>query len=180
MQLGACRLVLQDFNDAVLRAVTMPTVQLNGLWPLAQSGHVRFISGDWACVAALLTDDQLSSSQHDNNVPLHKDVHKSPCTKGDIGGFDVILSADTLYSTAASQRLWTLVRNSLRPGGTALIAAKSYYFGCGGSVAAFKALVSTDLSFTCTTVRTFEDGASNRRECFAVRRQHTGVRKRDA
>ena len=70
--------------------------------------------------------------------------------------------------------------------GVALIAAKSYYFGVGGSVAAFQALVAAEGApeFGWRTVRTFEDGASNRREVVAVTRakakearsqQHTGA-----
>ena len=51
----------------------------------------------------------------------------------------------------------------------ALIAAKSYYFGVGGSVADFCALVQADHRFACESVRTFEDGQSNRREVLQVR-----------
>lgn len=150
LRLGARTVVLQDYNAAVLRALTMPTVRLNEVWARAEAGRVRFISGDWARVNTLLLDERPTDSESE--------------------GFDVVLSADTLYSSSASQRLWQLVQTQLRPGGVALIAAKSYYFGCGGSVAEFKTLVGTDARFGCRTVRTFEDGASNRRECFAVDR----------
>jgi hypothetical protein len=53
--------------------------------------------------------------------------------------------------------------------GVALIAAKSYYFGVGGSVADFCALVQADHRFACESVRIFEDGQSNRREVLQVR-----------
>tara|TARA_B100000780_G_C20899725_1_gene358067 strand:- start:203 stop:508 length:306 start_codon:yes stop_codon:yes gene_type:complete len=43
----------------------------------------------------------------------------------------------------------------------ALIAAKSYYFGVGGSVADFCALVQADHRFACESVRTSEDWQSN-------------------
>ena len=70
----------------------------------------------------------------------------------------------------ATPRLWQLIQKQLRrPSGIALVAAKSYYFGVGGSVAAFCALVQADPRFVCQTVRTFEDGASNRREVLQVR-----------
>ena len=193
MQLGARHLVLQDYNPSVLRTVTMPTVQLNDLWAHAEAGAIRFISGDWACVSRLLVDEQHAEEVADpiadvasgtacpNGRPIATDSRsdsqrraparqaEDPCGKE---GFDVLLSADTLYSASAGRRLWQLVQEQLRPGGTALIAAKSYYFGCGGSVADFKTLVASDARFECRTLRTFEDGASNRRECFAVR--HTG------
>jgi SAM-dependent methyltransferase len=75
------------------------------------------------------------------------------------GGFDLVLSADTLYSTSASRRLWQLVREQLRPGGTALIASKSYYFGCGGSVAGFKAMVSASRTGDSAAQRAQETAA---------------------
>ena len=86
-------------------------------------------------------------------------------------GFDVMLSADTIYSPSAAPRLWTLLSSQLRPGGVALIAAKSYYFGVGGSVASFKALAEADGRFELRLLRTLEDGSSNRREVFAVKRR---------
>jgi SAM-dependent methyltransferase len=148
-RLGARCVVMQDYNASVLRSATMPTFRLNGLWPLVDARRVRFLSGDWACVSELLQ------------------AEASPAAAA---SFDVIVSADTIYSEAASRRLWQLVRELLRPGGTSLIAAKSYYFGVGGSVAAFKLLVAADPRFACRTVRTWEDGASNRREVFAITR----------
>ena len=50
----------------------------------------------------------------------------------------------------------------------ALIAAKSYYFGVGGSVSQFKEMVATDRRFAMKTVRVVDDGASNRREVFSI------------
>ena len=48
------------------------------------------------------------------------------------------------------------------------MAAKSYYFGVGGSVAQFRQLVRADSRFECSTFATFEDGLSNRREVLRV------------
>ena len=152
---------------------------------------MRFLSGDWARASALLLEERRaaaavataadapqpprsstrrsSSSSPSSSVPSTRDEEiSSSKVAAPEGGFDLVLSADTLYNTSASRRLWQLVRDQLRPGGTALIASKSYYFGCGGSVADFKAIVSADGRFECRTVRVFEDGASNRRECFAI------------
>lgn len=146
LQLGCAELVLQDYNAAVLCWMTMPTLRLNGLWErvLREPRSVRFVSGDWAELTPLLDPAE--------------------------GGFDLILSAETIYSTDATPRLWRLIQQQLRhPSGVALIASKSYYFGVGGSVADFCALVQADRRFTCEPVRTFEDGQSNRREVLQVR-----------
>ena len=171
MRLGARSVVMQDYNAAVLREVTMPTFRLNALWPLVDEGRVRFISGDWTCVNAMLLAEGAYPGDIDCTLSHGKGL--APAGEGpDAGsgayGFDFILSAETIYSTAAAPRLWELVRTQLRPGGTALLAAKSYYFGVGGSVQDFKALVAAEPGFQCKTVRVWEDGASNRRECFAV------------
>ena len=64
-----------------------------------------------------------------------------------------------------------MIRDQLRPGGTALVAAKSYYFGVGGSVADFKARVESaepSGEFGWRVLRMIEDGASNRREVFSI------------
>ena len=152
LQLGCAELVLQDYNAAVLCSMTMPTLRLNGLWERVLRGGVRFVSGDWADLGPLLGPQGAVGEG------------------GSPAGFDLILSAETIYSTEATPRLWRLLQQQLRhPTGTALIAAKSYYFGVGGSVADFCALVQADERFTCESVRTFEDGQSNRREVLMVR-----------
>ncbi|EOD19321.1 hypothetical protein EMIHUDRAFT_45571, partial [Emiliania huxleyi CCMP1516] len=85
-------------------------------------------------------------------------------------GFDLILTSDTIYDAGAARRLWHLIASQLRrPVGLALVAAKSYYFGVGGSVAAFRTLVEEDGRFSCTSARVVEDGASNRREVLLIR-----------
>lgn len=168
LQRGAGRLVMQDFNAAVLRLVTAQTFRLNGLWPRVEAGHVRFLSGDWAGVGAVLAAEQ----RGDGDTGAPSAPHATGVGAGGPArrrGFDLILSADTIYSMEATRRLWQLLCEQLRVGGTALIAAKSYYFGVGGSVAEFCALVDADGRFECRRLRTFEDGASNRREVLSVR-----------
>ena len=64
--------------------------------------------------------------------------------EGCSGPFELILSSETIYSLESTARLWRLLAVHLAPGGVALIAAKSYYFGVGGSVAAFQALVAAE------------------------------------
>ena len=168
-KLGARRILFQDFNPAVLRAVTMATCRLNGLESLIESNKISFISGDWARVSTLLLNESMDCT---TEMPAREinESSKQPCHM-----FDIILTSETLYNVPASERLWQLVQGHLNVGGTAIIAAKAYYFGCGGSVAAFKLLIDADKRFTWRTLRTFDDGASNRRECFAVTRtQNSG------
>ncbi len=173
---GARTVVLQDYNASVLRLSTMQTLRINGLWRAAEEGRVRFISGDWSEVSALLLAEpanrELAGACDGHAVGVGSPLPVAGSEQqagGSAHGFDVILSADTIYSPSSTRRLWKLVSEQLRRGGTALIAAKSYYFGVGGSVADFRSLVDADGRFECKGVRTFEDGASNRREVLSVR-----------
>ena len=167
MRLGCRTCVLCDYNPSVLSTLTMQTIRLNGLWPRAESGALRFLSGDWASVTALLSEERSAATARQELVAATAEALAS-------GPFDLILSAETIYSVDSSARLWQLIRDQLRPGGTALVAAKSYYFGVGGSVADFKARVESaepSGEFGWRVLRTFEDGASNRRVCVAVTRK---------
>lgn len=52
----------------------------------------------------------------------------------------------------------------MRPGGEAYVAAKSYYFGVGGSTAAFRGLVERDGELVAVDLGSIQDGVSNKRE----------------
>lgn len=54
------------------------------------------------------------------------------------------------------------------PHGVALVAAKSHYFGVGGSTASFAALVAADGTLEAQRVWVLEDGTSNKREVLKV------------
>ena len=165
LRLGCASVVLQDYNAAVLRWMTMPTLRLNGLWEHALRGEARFLSGDWADLGPLLDPRGAEEEAGPSGA-----AEATEAAGGSGAGFDLILSAETIYNAETTPRLWRLIAQQLRrPGGVALIAAKSYYFGVGGSVADFCALVASDGRFACETVRTFEDGQSNRREVLRVR-----------
>lgn len=101
----------------------------------------RYFSGSWDSLSALLPQLGLA------------------------GSYDVVLSAETIYSPAAAASLLACIKACLkRPGGEAYIAAKSYYFGVGGGTAAFRQLVQADGALRVEGCRLYEDGASNRRE----------------
>ena len=98
----------------------------------AERGAVRFVSGDWASVSSKLTDEHIARRREHRRRALEGD--KAAAATTDVG-FDLILTSDTIYSPAATPALWSLIRAQLRPKGVALVAAKSYYFGVGGSSA---------------------------------------------
>eukprot|EP00887_Chlorella_sp_A99_P007184 scaffold2.g7184.t1 len=113
----------QDYNPQVLHLLTMPNALANWCAWRATAGAAagppppppaRFFSGSWASLEGLLARGGLA------------------------GGYDLVLTAETIYSPAAAAALLACVGACLRrPGGVALVAAKAYYFGCGGSLAGF-------------------------------------------
>lgn len=50
------------------------------------------------------------------------------------------------------------------PTGVCYLSAKSFYFGVGGGIAAFKKLVESDGDMCHAEVLTIDDGRSNKRE----------------
>lgn len=197
---------VQDYNAEVLRDLTWPNFALNGLSARVADGSVRFLAGDWAACAEHMLQSSLAApdagslgtgEKRERAPKRPRDAADAACaetTATQLGAqalapgaeprrFDLVLSADTIYSPSSIARLWALIRQLLEPrGGVALIAAKSYYFGVGGSVAQLKATVEADqsgqaqgLRYSARTVASFADGKSNMREI--VRIEATPVAK---
>lgn len=78
--------------------------------------------------------------------------------------FDLLLSSDTIYSSSSIPPLFHLLRNLLSQNGCALIAAKRFYFGVGGSTAEFIQYSKRWKDMECEVVKVLEDGKSNVRE----------------
>ena len=144
--------VFQDYNEEVLKEVTIPNVRLNGI----DEDQCEFFAGDW--------EDLLPSSSEEE--PLLK-----------ANDFDLILSSDTIYNTEDAKKLAKLIYNCLKinrenteetidKGPICLLAQKRYYFGVGGSTATFMK-ICFDLyadKLRCDVVKEIADGASNVRE----------------
>lgn len=81
------------------------------------------------------------------------------------GGYDIILTAETIYSIGSMQKLYQLIKKCLRPPyGVVYLAAKRHYFGVGGGTRQFKSLVEADGILGAHLVVDISDGASNVRE----------------
>ena len=89
---GAHSVTWQDYNADVLHSLTAPTAvaNLRRGGDQAQGCSMRFMSGDWGALHALLPGQQ----------------------------FDLILTADTLYSPAAQVRNVRMVWLPIHPPGT--------------------------------------------------------------
>ncbi|CAK4086078.1 unnamed protein product [Aphanomyces euteiches] len=137
---GAREVVFSDYNSEVIELATIPNVLRNA--PHAKP-HATFISGDWGLMADLLP--------------------------GGSADFDLILTAETLYTESVTVDLFHTIQRYLKKrGGVALVAAKTYYFGTGGSVHHFKQLIARDGSMSAQTVWESSDGRSTVREIVRV------------
>ena len=141
---GASTVHFQDYNREVISCLTVPSVIANlkqgreGWKTKLQSdlvnpivvrewsadlSRVRFFFGDWAEFAT-----------------MHHRVGESP--------YDIILTSETIYSLESQPKLLRVLKQLAAPKrGLVIVAAKSHYFGVGGSVCAFKDLVERDGHF---------------------------------
>ena len=153
LQRGAS-VVFQDRNAEVLTGATIPNVSAN--CGAAAAAHASFIAGEWSAVAPLLAAAPARGGGGDDEAAATA------------GQFDLVLSADTLYSAAAYAALCELLRGVLsRRGGVALLAAKRYYFGVGGGTREFE-VIAAAAGFDVSRAAVYDDGASNIREVLRV------------
>ncbi|KAI8927582.1 hypothetical protein BC831DRAFT_451970 [Entophlyctis helioformis] len=137
----------QDYNEPVLRMVTIPNVLLNttsrpdaasvgsdGLFEaevvLRPEGLARsqFYTGDWTSLQSMLESGAQS------------------------GQYDLVVTAETIYSIDTLPSLYAITKSLLKPGGVALVAAKTVYFGCSGSLTDFVRLAERDGASRIATV----------------------------
>lgn len=145
-----CEVVFSDLNREVLEETTWPNIFLNCPERLA---FAECVAGDWD---SLLQSTVLKSS--DGSPRL----------------FDVILSAETLYTGDCCRRVHAILQAHLHPDGFAFLATKRYYFGLGGGLAAFTSVCEASQELQVTVVKSFEDGQSNVRELLHISRVHSG------
>ncbi|KAL5781364.1 hypothetical protein ACOSP7_006393 [Xanthoceras sorbifolium] len=165
---GAAATHFQDFNAEVLRCLTIPNVNVN-ITKEFQPGEtketnsnteaeVRFFAGDWSQIHQLLP--YVNDSENDLNSSSGMDP---------TSGYDIILMAETIYSIAANQSLYGLIKKCLsRPQGVVYMAAKKHYFGVGGGTRRFLSMVEKDGIMAASLVAEVTDGSSNVREVWKL------------
>eukprot|EP00943_MAST-04B_sp_MAST-4B-sp1_P002989 g2989.t1 len=159
----AVKLFFQDLNIDVLKYCTAPNLFLNldgvstGSMPvkndnvLNNNNKFQFWCGDWANLLHDATWNEEISNQN---------------------GFDLILTADTIYAKPQIIKLAIFLNNTLprQKNSIALVGAKRYYFGTGGNVNDFIDEVNkvSNGKLTCKKVAIYEDKQSNIREIILV------------
>jgi SAM-dependent methyltransferase len=129
----------QDYNWEVIHYLTMANVLLTKSEDAIQK--CQFYSGDWQLLINLIPEKE----------------------------YDLIVTSDTIYHTFSHGKLYSLMKHALKPDGEILVAAKRYYFGCGGNVNAFKQLVEKDGCMMTKTIYEITDGYSNIREIISIK-----------
>ncbi|GAB2210023.1 hypothetical protein Droror1_Dr00015273 [Drosera rotundifolia] len=154
---GASAVHFQDFNQEVLRCLTIPNVHTNlpeQFQPMRSNAasseggpEIRFFAGDWSEVNSIL-----------------------PLAQGDLpAGYDVILMAETVYSITALPNLYRLIKMCLsQPDGVVYMAGKKHYFGVGGGTRRFLSIVEKDGGMASSLVTDVADGSSNVREVWKL------------
>ncbi|KAF7385396.1 hypothetical protein HZH68_013826 [Vespula germanica] len=121
----------QDYNAEVISSVTIPNVFLNFKDKQKTLEKCEFYCGDWASFTLL----------------FEKDIKN-----GDYKKYDFIFTSETIYNTENHKKLYEVFKKKLKPNGIGLIAAKTYYFGVGGGMRQFEAIVKEDKMFDTEVV----------------------------
>ncbi|OQR84913.1 hypothetical protein ACHHYP_20619 [Achlya hypogyna] len=141
LQQGAAHVLFSDYNSEVIDLATIPNAQRVAS---AHLNRATFYSGDWGHMSAAMT-------------AANEDTE-----------YDLILTAETLYTEEVTIALLETIKRHLKPSGVALVAAKTYYFGTGGSVHHLKSLIAATGTMVATTVWNGNDCRSNIREIVQV------------
>ncbi|KAJ3320618.1 Histidine protein methyltransferase 1 [Boothiomyces sp. JEL0866] len=125
LEAGARFVSFQDYNENVIRLVTVPNVVLN-------TTHVQTEFDGFGCF------------EHEMNLECPA-LDRVDFYAGDWANlhfiaekYDVILTSETIYEAESIPSLLELIKQLLAPNGAAFVAAKHNYFGCTGSIAIFK------------------------------------------
>lgn len=131
----------QDYNTEVLMEVTVPNIRVN--CPNPPTPPKLFI-GDWGQLPAAIARAEEGGDAEEEELGEGPGVGE--------GKYDVVLTAETIYEVKSAGRLIECMRRLLKPSGVAYIAAKSYYFGVGGSTRQFEeqvCIASTKHASSC-------------------------------
>lgn len=140
------RLIVQDYNLAVLQLSTIPNLYL--LWaslliPRNHQHENNCHDVEWAREGEVdvtcASQDAFLAALESSGITIEGlSGSWSPLMAQQIGRVDLILASETIYATQNLDAFVTLLQQTLkRDSGEALVAAKCVYFGVGGGVEEF-------------------------------------------
>jgi len=191
--------VFSDYNEFVLRDVTVPNIWANTMslsnptshrkedvhvpWTMDRrvASHVVLAAGDWMEMSHAMRPPPTHHPNEPIRHTIPSNVHDGGASmlrvpKG--GRFDLILAAETTYTHQSCLDTVRLLGFHLKVNsGIGLVATKRYYFGVGGGSDAFREAASNE-TFFCNgipchlcveTLQVFDNGFSNIRELLRVK-----------
>ena len=141
----------QDYNASVLENITIPNVILNMSKHLIENEDDEF-------EVNIHSQEPLGCFYGGDWANIHQTITKK---------YDMILTSETIYETNNLPSLVHLIKELLQPKGIVLVAAKSNYFGCSGSLSQFLTVYEQIIP-NCTFETVFVDTSSVRREIIKV------------
>ena len=144
---GAETVHFHDYNKEVLSCLTVPSTLASFI---SSRPELKPGQTSQACILNQLADKtKFYFGDWADFVASHCESGESP--------YDIILTSETIYSASSQPKLLqTLKKLTNRSTGLVVMAAKTHYFGVGGSVAMFSDLVASDGHFETTVVRNIE------------------------
>lgn len=124
------RIYLQDYNENVLKYFTIPNVIINDIIHTLASHEGSIDHGELEKMTNQLKENY--KFMYGDWKQIEDELFKSSIK------FDLILSAETLYSETNYEKLCHIFHSTLsQPNGKVFIASKSHYFGVGGGTLSF-------------------------------------------
>lgn len=117
----------------------------------------RFFCGDWADFSSLLQRKSQTSQQY---AKQEENEHEK---------YDLIFGCETLYNSKNHHKFYKVIQQFLKRNGLCFLAQKMYYFGVGGGVADFKALVESKNEMDILLLKKVEKKNQNLREIVCLK-----------
>jgi len=135
----------QDYNEEVINLITIPNIIVNAQKHSTNylEENCKFFAGDWKRFGKMFSS--LPESEK----------------------YDYILTSETIYNPASYEDLYSIFKSVLKSTGRIYVAAKSYYFGVGGSTLQFNTFITEKGDFSIRTCQVFKEGI--KREIFELR-----------
>ena len=135
-------------------------------------GEAKFYSGDWASLSTYVR-----TYARDKRTFFKREKLLLLFPGGGGGGllgaspkYDLIITAETIYNMNCQHKLLDLLDKCLAKEGRVLLASKIHYFGVGGGLRQFEALLEECKKWDFKTV--METGATNlKREIIELKRR---------
>ncbi|KAF9202109.1 hypothetical protein BGZ49_007686 [Haplosporangium sp. Z 27] len=195
-QSSSVKVDLQDYNDQVLKLVTLPNVLLN-TYVRPDQQPTEEEDEEEEVEEAKEQNEKTEGDDNDDDEDEEDEEPEADPADGDFGGveldlpyseeekltlmrkvetqstfymgdwsglvdlmafsgdedkYDLILTSETIYAEESHPKLYATIKNSLKRGGKALVAAKTFYFGVGGDILSFRRLIEKDNVFNVKVV----------------------------